>query len=629
MDLILEVKGDAPVGFRKQLTSGRVYVLGSQDSSTHGQAIRLDNAFVKKDHVQLEHTRAGWKITAMQPQVRRRDRGNVPLPVHEAVRFGPNSKFAIGPLEFQFLAPLRQDAEDDASVEQGSTLNSCIDEIHLSVTAETQMLNRIEKPDTHDKAYQAEVERIIVARVDATLTAIPAQELTTLAAEGGRRDLIYRVLGGDGVMVPDAGLGISDIDCADFSKIQTQMIRELALVQDGDSHVPDLEKVNRLYAEVFARASRGFNSMALRKLMKKTLVQSVSDTIFGIGPLEYLRKNPAISEIMVVAADRIFVEVGGSLVETGLAFVDEKSSQSITSYIVGRVNKNISVQTPYQDARLADGSRVNAVIRPIALNGTALTIRKFGQTALTREQLIGFDCMSPAMASFIMGCVVSKKNIIVSGGTGTGKTTMVNWMGTMIPPDERVVTVEDTAELQLLSRNIVRLEARPASSSGEGEVSIRHLVQNALRMRPDRIVVGECRGGEAFDMLQAMNTGHEGSMTTLHANNPVETMSRMENLVLMANQGLPIDAVRYQIAGSVDFVVQLTRYPNGRRKISEIAEIGGIDPITQRVEVNPVFRTYYDPSRRGSVGEFSFSGRTPDQIVDIIKGGFDPRTLSF
>ena len=629
MDLILEVKGEAPVGFRRTLSSGGVYILGSQDSSALGQAVRLESAFVRKDHVRLEHSRAGWKITAMQPQLRRRDRGNDPVPMHEPMRFGPNSKFAIGPLEFQFLAPDDQVAEADEGGDLGGTLNGCIEDVHLRVTAETQMLNRIEKPNTEDRKYRADVERIVRTQVDAALTAMPPGDVLPLAAEAGRRDLIYRVLGGTGVMVVDPVLGISEIDVADFQKMQADMIRRLDLVQDGESHVEDLARINADYLAAFEQAARAFSPASLRKLLRKTLVANVSDTIFGIGPLEYLRTNPAISEIMVVASDRIFVEIGGSLVETGLEFVDEKSSQSITAYIVGRVNKNISVQTPYQDARLADGSRVNAVIRPIALDGTALTIRKFGQTALTREQLIGFDCMSPAMASFLEGCVVSKKNIIVSGGTGTGKTTMVNWMGTMIPPDERVVTVEDTAELQLRSRNLVRLEARPPSASGEGEVSIRHLVQNALRMRPDRIVVGECRGGEAFDMLQAMNTGHEGSMTTLHANNPVETMSRMENLVLMANQGLPIDAVRYQIAGSVDFVVQLTRYPNGKRKISEIAEIGGIDPITNRIEVNPVFRTYYDPGRKGTKGEFAFSGRTPVQIVDIIKGGFDPRLLSF
>lgn len=624
MDLLLEVKSLEKGGSTKHRISNGVYVLGSKEESDLGTPIQLDGTFVRKDHALLEHTRAGWMITALQPQIRRCDRGNEPLVVRTPMKFGPNSRFVIGTLEFQFLIPDEvEDEEQDEDLNVAS-LDRLISDIHLKVSAETQMLTRIEKPDVEDKKYQGDVLEIIIERVESALMELDGHDLYVLAGDAGRRDLVYRVLGGQGVMAEDGKLGISAMDVTDFARIQNQMIKSLRLELHEDFYVEDLDAINANYELKFFKASSKFNNSVLRRLLKKTLVQSIWDIMFGIGPLEYLQKNEEISEIMVVAYNKIFVELGGSLIESGLSFVDEKSSQTITSYIVGRVNKSISVQNPYEDARLSDGSRVNAVIPPIALDGTALTIRKFGKSALTLEQLLAFDCMSPAMASFLHGAVVSKKNIIVSGGTGTGKTTMVNWMATMIPSDERVVTVEDTAELRLGLPHVVRLEARPPSSAGEGEVSIRDLVANALRMRPDRIVVGECRRGEAFDMLQAMNTGHEGSMTTLHANNPVEAVSRLENLVMQAGEELPLDAIRYQIAGAVDFVVQLTRYPNGRRKISEIAEVGQVDAFTGRIEVNPVFRTFYDASQKGSVGEFSFAGRTPESIVEIIKGGFDP-----
>lgn len=629
MDLVLEVKYPDKSGSTKHDLTEGVYVLGSRDESDRGVAVKLENSFVKKDHVILEFTRAGWVITALQPQVRRSDRGNEPLRVHDGQKFGPNSRFVIGNLEFQFLAPEAKVAEAEAVAQEQGTLNAFLSDIHLRVSAETQLLNRIEKPDTEDPKYQADVLEIVIDLVNTSLSALDGREMHRLAADAARRDLIYRILGGTGVMASNSKLGVSEMDVADFERVQETMVRQLKLERSDETFVEDLAIINTQYEPVFAKSSQGFSNTVLKKLLNLTLVQSITDIMFGIGPLEYLQKNQEISEIMVVAYDKIFVELSGSLIETGLSFVDEKSAATITAYIVGRVGKNISVQNPYEDARLMDGSRVNAVISPVALDGTALTIRKFGTGALQLEDLIRFDALSYAMASFLKGCIVSKKNMIVSGGTGTGKTTMVNWLATMIPPDERIVTVEDTAELRMGLPHVVRLEARPASADGHGAISIRDLVKNALRMRPDRIVIGECRGGEAFDMLQAMNTGHEGSLTTLHANNPVEAASRMENLVLMADQGLPIDAIRYQIAGAVDYVVQLTRYANGKRKISEIAEIGGIDPLTNRVEVNPVFRTYYDHTRRSAVGEFAFSGRTPEGIDEIIKGGFDPETLSF
>jgi len=631
MELVLEVKYPGKTDADKHLLEGGVYAVGSQDQSNRGKAIEVNSPFVNKDHALIEQTRAGWVITALQPQIRQRDKGNALLEVRDPKKIGPGSRFVLGNIEFQFLSAEKKQAEEEAQeYKSGLSLNVLIGDIHLRVTKETQLLTRTEKPDTEDEVYIAQVREILSKLTDEALTALQGSDLHRLAGDAGRRDMIYRILGSEGVLSGTTPLSnVSDADRLDFDKIQNQLAKRLGITFITKREVEDLGAVNTQYEARFEVNSKNYSNVLLAKVLRQTLLRSVDDVIFGIGPLEYLTENEFISEIMVVSTDKIFVELNGNLVETGLSFVNEKSSQTITSYIVAQVGKQINVQNPYEDARLKDGSRVNAVVSPVAIDGTALTIRKFRADPLTVEQLIDFGCLSHAMASFLRGCVVSKKNILVSGGTGTGKTTLVNWLGSMIPPDERLVTAEDVAELKLDLPHVVRLEARPASADGEGAVSIRDLVKNALRMRPDRIIIGECRGGEAFDMLQAMNTGHEGSLSTLHANTAIEAMSRMENLVLMADQGLPIDAIRYQIAGAVDYVVQLRRYANGARKISEIAEIGGIDPVTNRIEVNPVFEADYNHSDPDAVAVFTFAGRTPDDIESLIKAGFDASTLSF
>jgi pilus assembly protein CpaF len=631
MELVLEIKYPGKTGADKHLLENGVYAIGSQDESNRGKPITIVSPFVNKDHALIEQTRAGWVIKALQPQIRQRDKGNQLLDVHDPKKIGPGSRFVIGNIELQFLSSEKK-AEGAEALEmgQGLSLDAIIGDIHLRVTKETQLLTRTEKPDTEDEEYKGQVREILSKLTDETLADLEGAKLHKLAGDAGRRDMIFRILGSEGVLSGSSPLSdVSDADRHDFERIQKQLGKKLGLLNDGKHEVEDLAIVNEKYEERFSTSSKNYSNVLLAKVLRQTLLRSIDDVIFGIGPLEYLTENEAISEIMVVSADKIFVELNGNLVETGLSFVSEKSSQTITSYIVAQVGKQINVQNPYEDARLKDGSRVNAVVSPVAIDGTALTIRKFRASPLTVEQLIDFGCLSHAMASFLEACVVSKKNMLVSGGTGTGKTTLVNWLGSMIPPDERLVTAEDVAELQLELPHVVRLEARPASADGTGAITIRDLVKNALRMRPDRIIIGECRGGEAFDMLQAMNTGHEGSLSTLHANTAVEATSRMENLVLMADQGLPIDAIRYQIAGAVDYIVQLRRYPNGARKISEIAEIGSIDPVTSRIEVNPIFETDYDHTDPDAKAVFTFAGRTPDDIDILIKAGFDASTLSF
>ena len=355
---------------------------------------------------------------------------------------------------------------------------------------------------------------------------------------------------------------------------------------------------------------------------RDALVGEMVDEALGLGPLENFLSDPSISEIMVVDPDSIYIEQGGKLTLSKARFTDDDRVRAAIERIVTPLGRRIDESSPIVDARLRDGSRVNAVIRPLALRGSAITIRKFSRTPLTLDKLISFGAMTPEMGVFLTRSVVAKKNIVIAGGTGSGKTTLLNVLSGAIPADERVVTIEDAAELQLKQPHIVSLETRPANMEGKGEYTIRDLVKNALRMRPDRIVVGECRGGEALDMLQAMNTGHDGSLTTTHANSAREAIARLETLVLMAGIDLPIRAIREQIAGSVHILVQQSRLSDGSRKVTAITEVVGIDDSGE-IELVPIFefiRTGTGPKGQ-VVGEFRATGFLPSFLNDFIVMG--------
>jgi len=310
---------------------------------------------------------------------------------------------------------------------------------------------------------------------------------------------------------------------------------------------------------------------------KESLVKRVLDEVVGLGPLEDLLADESVSEIMVNSYEEIFIERKGQLLKSPITFTSNQAVLGAIERIVTPLGRRIDESSPMVDARLKDGSRVNAVIPPLALKGANITIRKFSKKKLVGEDLVNFGSMTPVMLDFLKTVVEEKSNIIISGGTGSGKTTLLNVMSSYIPQDERIVTVEDAAELQLSQPNLVGLESRPANAEGKGLVSIRDLVKNCLRMRPDRIVVGECRGGEALDMLTAMNTGHDGSLTTAHANTPRDCLARIEVMVMMAGMDLPIRAIREQIASAVRFIVQQNRFSCGTRKITHITEVTGME----------------------------------------------------
>ncbi|WP_323959101.1 CpaF family protein [Arthrobacter sp. JZ12] len=310
---------------------------------------------------------------------------------------------------------------------------------------------------------------------------------------------------------------------------------------------------------------------------RRRLIQDVADDVLGLGPLQRLLDEDDITEIMVNRADQIYIERRGQLVLADTTFKSEEQLRRVIERIVSKVGRRIDESSPFVDARLEDGSRVNAVIPPLAVNGSSLTIRKFSKKPLTVEKLIGFGTLTPEMAELLDACVKAKLNIIVSGGTGTGKTTLLNVLSSFIPSGDRIVTIEDAVELQIQQPHVVRLESRPPNTEGKGQVTIRDLVKNSLRMRPDRIVIGEVRGGESLDMLQAMNTGHDGSLSTVHSNSPRDAIARLETLVLMAGMDLPLRAIREQLASAVNLVIQISRLRDGTRRITHVTEVQGME----------------------------------------------------
>ena len=340
---------------------------------------------------------------------------------------------------------------------------------------------------------------------------------------------------------------------------------------------------------------------------RNELLRFVVDEAIGFGPLEALLADDRVSEIMVNGADRVFVERDGRLESSDTRFTGEAALRAVIDRVVSRVGRRVDDSSPLVDARLPDGSRVNVVLPPLSLCGAALTIRKFGRRRLEVADLVALGAISGPMVAFLGECVRHRRNIVVSGGTGSGKTTLLNVLSSLIPESERIVTIEDAAELQLAHGNLVPLEARTANIEGRGAITIRDLVRNALRMRPDRIVVGECRGGEALDMLQAMNTGHDGSLTTAHANSPRDLLSRLEVMVLMSGVELPLQAVREQIAAAIDLIVHVARFPCGARRVTDIVEVTGLDAGV--ISTQELFR--YLRSHDRTRGGFEAAGQVP------------------
>ena len=355
-------------------------------------------------------------------------------------------------------------------------------------------------------------------------------------------------------------------------RVQNRLVNEL----DPKLDLSNQAEVRRQIEDLFGKIADE-EGLALTRAERVRMLEQITDEILGLGPLEPLLRDETITELMVNGPQQVYIERDGMLELTNVTFQNDEHVMKIIQRIIAPIGRRIDESSPMVDARLADGSRVNAIIPPLSLVGPVLTIRKFAATPFTVEDMIRFGTATPEMFEFLEACVKARLNIFVSGGTGSGKTTMLNILSSFIPDDERIVTIEDAAELQLRQEHVVTLEARPSNIEGKGAIPIRELVRNALRMRPDRIVVGECRSSEALDMLQAMNTGHDGSMSTGHANSPRDMLSRLETMVMMAGMDLPLKAIREQVASAVDLIVHQNRLKEGSRKIVAITEVQGME----------------------------------------------------
>jgi pilus assembly protein CpaF len=390
--------------------------------------------------------------------------------------------------------------------------------------------------------------------------------------------------------------------------------RELLRIQPENSKRAEVAKA------LIKRAYESAN-VKLSKPMQDELLKQIFYGIVGFGAIQPLLDDPNITEIMINGPKQIFVEKKGKIERVRIQIEDDQELRRIIDRIIEPLGRHIDENRPMVDARLPDGSRVNAIIPPCSIDGSAITIRKFSKEKLTVQDLIRFGSMSAEMAEFLNACVASRLNIVISGGTGSGKTTTLNILSSFIPEDERIVTIEDAAELQLQQEHVVRLETKPPDIDGENEVTIRALVRNSLRMRPERIIIGECRGGEAIDMLQAMNTGHDGSMTTVHANTPRDSISRMETLCLMAGMDLPVGVIRRQIASAVNLIVQQSRLRDGSRKITNITEIVGMEGDT--IVMTDLFRFEQKGIENGKIlGETVSTGIRPQFMSKLQAAGF-------
>ncbi|NNE81506.1 MAG: CpaF family protein [Silicimonas sp.] len=599
---------------------GTYYELGSDLARAAApDYILLGGSGVAPRHARLMQVGDDWTLSPLTPmgaRLGRRDIGK-----DESTELTAGTEIWLGNNMLQLLLP-------NASVTE-SLANSELTDIELMMNEalldyEDRRRDLFDGDETQrESLLSAELDRLIDRELDLAGKPNMVATINRYACEALRRPLISACLMSGMRGDVEATYSQLNDDQRDRAvELREDLASELRLSMQADDTADDLEKLQRGIADAYRAISGTIGETFKLALIRDAIREKVLSLFFRLGPIQFLLDIDAISEIMVCGPDRIFVEKGNAMFETGLTFASENELFTVAARIAGRDGKQLTEGAPLADARLADGSRANIVAMPTALNGLSLTIRKFGKKHWTVSDLRSNRAMSLPMERFIEAAVLARKNVIISGGTGSGKTTLLNALAMFVPEDERIVTIEDTSELRLKNRNLVTLEARRANVDGRGEISIRDLVKNALRMRPDRIVVGECRGGETLDMLQAMNTGHSGSMTTAHANSPEDLILRLETMVLQSGQDLPIHAIRQQISAAIDLVVQVRKTPSldsgapplaRQRTIVEIAELGDYDPDTGQIPVNPIFEL------AGSIGTLrhTISGYIPSFFQEM------------
>ncbi|HMP01515.1 MAG TPA: CpaF family protein [Gemmatales bacterium] len=425
--------------------------------------------------------------------------------------------------------------------------------------------------------------------------------------------------GFDGAVPPESATyakrSLDDIKAKAFSALfRGMLIEEVNKLPEASRRIEIRLAIERILDE----------EESLLTLQERTeIVEDLLDDILGLGPLEKLLRDSSVSDILINSAKVIFVERRGRLEEADVVFRNDQHLLHVIERIVSRVGRRVDESSPMVDARLADGSRVNAIVPPLALDGPAMSIRRFGKSPLRLANLIAYNSLSPEMAMLLEAATQARQSLVISGGTGSGKTTLLNAFSAFIPAHERIITIEDAAELQLQRRHVVRLETRPPNIEGKGQITMRDLVRNALRMRPDRIIIGECRGGEALDMLQAMNTGHEGSMTTLHANSPRDALGRLETMVMMSGFEMPIKVMRHQISSALRLVVQADRVPGGGRKVTSITEVVGMEGDVIIMQEIFAYRQRGVDDKGRARGYFEATGVRPQLAVRLRAAGVE------
>jgi len=547
---------------------------------------------------------------------------NKEVPLHEKSRIEYGDEIRIGEFSVYMM-----EGEGRVGRRHGRTVTPRKRVITLEQKLHAELLERLNLRAAGGRASRddAEYVRLIKTHLDEIITD-HLREVDKEMAEHLVREFLWRQTLTEitqrctGKMV--YGYGFEDTDVLDakledgVGRLVSDIISDFSLMLRPETLKKDLAVVETDFPAQLKRLARRITRSYALYMVRRMLHKEVEDVVLGFGPLQDLLEMPNVNEIMVVGKDRIYLEKDGVVQDSGRSFFSDEVVHNIIERIITPIGRRIDRSSPLVDARLADGSRVNAIINPLSLSGPALTIRKFARIPFTIDDLIERDTLTANTAAFLKGCVLARKNILISGGTGSGKTTTLNVLGAFVSHEERIVTIEDSAELQLPQEHLVRLETRPANIEGRGAYTIRDLVRNALRMRPDRLIVGECRGPEALDMLQAMNTGHDGSLTTIHANNPQDTMMRLETMVLMAVE-MPVRAIREQILAAIDMVVQIARFPDGGRRVTHISEVMGIDQETGQIITEDIFlmRPGGDPDGKFRLRHTGYIPRFVEEMI--------------
>ncbi|MEM6393655.1 MAG: ATPase, T2SS/T4P/T4SS family [Planctomycetota bacterium] len=567
--------------------NGEAITIGRDPTNT----IPLKSVFIAKQHARLFRRGNQLYVEALSRAGTRVANREVLPGAPAKIDFG--DEIQIGPYT---LAPVGRDRQGPKLPEDEARLRQAVMDLEQAI--HTDILERLNLRVTGsiNKADQRFIEQVrlqlqqVVQKHAASLTPELALHISKTQLERLVAAEVVRQCEGKvqtDYKADDLPIIDPHLDQA-IDRFVATLVDQMPLLFDPTSVTEDLDAADEAFPDLFEQELPHLTNEVRRYLAARTLAKDIQDILFGLGPLQDLLEMPSVSEIMVVGKDHIYIEKQGVIQPASRTFFSEEVLLAIIERILTPVGRRVDTSTPLVDARLPDGSRVNVVINPLSLVGPCMTIRKFGWVPFTMDDLIDRLSISEPAAAFLQGCITGRKNIVISGGTGSGKTTLLNVLSAYARPTERIITIEESAELQLPQPHVVRLEGRPANVEGRGAYTIRDLVKNALRMRPDRIIIGEVRGPEAMDMLQAMNTGHDGSLSTLHANVPADAVKRLEALVLMAVD-MPMRAIREQIVTAVDLIVQVTRLPNGRRRVTHISEITAIDPDTNEIRLEDIF----------------------------------------